>query len=210
MVPLFRGSLVREVIRDAVLYGDRPSNDGWVHREWPSNLWGRVLSYSPSDSSVWVGRYSAINEQASLMRGSMHRTDHVSSWCFNEDGVPVENQMTTNGPIVIGSDVIVCFDALILSGVTVGHGAVVAARAVVTKDVPPYAIVAGVPASVIGYRFDEPLIEALLRIKWWDWPRNKVKAHAWQIASPDVEGFVARHDPDVAGPTCDDCTRVPR
>jgi acetyltransferase-like isoleucine patch superfamily enzyme len=209
LIPLFKTSLVREAVRDAVRYGDRFYNNNSVHANWPSNLGGTVLSYSPGDSSVSVGRYTAINDQAYVMRGSMHRIDHVASWCFSDDGVPKENQFTTNGPIVIGSDVLVCFDALVLSGVTIGHGAVVGARAVVTKDVPPYAIVAGVPASIIGYRFDQSVIEALLRIHWWDWSRNKVRAHAWQIASSDVTGFVDRHDPDGARETCDDCTRVP-
>ena len=61
-----------------------------------------------------------------------------------------------------------------LSGVTIGHGAVVGARAVVTKDIPPYAIVAGVPAKIVGWRFDQPTREALLRVAWWDWAPDKV------------------------------------
>jgi acetyltransferase-like isoleucine patch superfamily enzyme len=209
LTTLLQTSLVREALRDAVRHGDRFYNNDSVHPTWPSSPAGTVLSYSPGDSPVCVGRYSAINEQAYVMRGSMHRTDHVSSWCFSDDGVPKESQFTTKGPIVIGSDVLICFDALILSGVTIGHGAVVAARAVVTKDVPPYAVVAGVPASIIGYRFDQSVIEALLRIQWWDWSRDKIMAHVWQFASPDVTGFVARHDPDRSMQTCDDCTRIP-
>lgn len=207
--PLFQTSFVREGIADAVRYESRSQNHDHVRSDWPSTFWGTVLSYSPSDSPVRVGRYSSINEHAYLMPGSMHKTDHVSSWCFNDDGVPIESQFTTNGPIVIGSDVLICFDALILSGVTIGHGAVVAARAVVTKDVAPYAIVAGVPATHIGYRFDQSVVEAMLRIQWWDWSRTKVKAHAWQIGSPDISGFIARHDPDRTRALCEDCGRVP-
>src|SRR5919112_1299826 len=73
-----------------------------------------------------------------------------------------------------GHDVWLGSGAIVMSGVTVGHGAVVAAHAVVTRDVPPYAIVGGNPAKVIRYRFDEETIAALLDAKWWELPREKI------------------------------------
>jgi virginiamycin A acetyltransferase len=79
-----------------------------------------------------------------------------------------------NASIHIGSDVWLGTKVTVLSGVSIGHGAVVAAGSVVTKNVPPYAIVAGIPAKVIRYRFDEPTIEKLLAIKWWDWTDEKI------------------------------------
>lgn len=78
-------------------------------------------------------------------------------------------------PCIIGNDVWVGCNATILRGVTVGDGAVIAANAVVTKDVPPYAIVGGVPAKVLKYRFSQDIINALLDIKWWDFPAHLIK-----------------------------------
>jgi chloramphenicol O-acetyltransferase type B len=77
-------------------------------------------------------------------------------------------------PIIIGNDVWIGARAMIMDGVTVGDGAIVAANAVVTKDVPPYAIVAGVPAKVISYRFEQKKISSLLILKWWDLPIEKI------------------------------------
>jgi hypothetical protein len=89
--------------------------------------------------------------------------------------------------------------------VTIGHGAAVAARAVVTKDVAPYEIVGGMPARHIGWRFDQPLREALLKIAWWEWPVEDVLAHQAQLQNPDVAGFAARHGFPVDGRTQQRC-----
>ena len=87
------------------------------------------------------------------------------------------------GDIVIGNDVWIGYEAVILAGVTVGDGAVIGARAVVTKDVPPYTIVGGVPAKPIRKRFSEDLIAALLELRWWDWPEERLKANLDAIQS---------------------------
>jgi carbonic anhydrase/acetyltransferase-like protein (isoleucine patch superfamily) len=97
--------------------------------------------------------------------------------------------------VVIGNDVLVAFEALIMSGVTIGDGAIVAPRAVVLRDVQPYEIVGGNPAKHLKWRFDEETRAALLRIRWWDWPDEKVRRHRAEIDSPDVQGFIERHDP---------------
>lgn len=78
---------------------------------------------------------------------------------------------------------------------TIGDGAIVAPRSVVIHDVEPYEIVAGNPARHVKWRFDEETRAALLRIRWWDWPEEKVARLRHEIDSPDVTGFVARHDP---------------
>ncbi|SCY09140.1 Acetyltransferase (isoleucine patch superfamily) [Lachnospiraceae bacterium XBB2008] len=85
-----------------------------------------------------------------------------------------ESRLRKNAPIIIGNDVWIGGNAIILPGINIGDGAIVAAGAVVTKDVEPYSIVGGVPAKVIKYRFDSETITALLKIKWWDWPLDKI------------------------------------
>ncbi len=80
-------------------------------------------------------------------------------------------------PCVIGNDVWIGCNATILRGVRIGDGAVVGANSLVNKEVPPYAIVAGSPARIIGYRFREEIIAELRRIAWWNWPEEKIRAH---------------------------------
>lgn len=100
-----------------------------------------------------------------------------------------------NARIVFGSDVWVARGTKVMAGVTVGDGAVVAGYSVVTGDVRPYAIVAGNPAREVGRRFDDASVEALLRIRWWDWTPQQVRSRAQELCSTDVAGFVRRYDP---------------
>lgn len=91
------------------------------------------------------------------------------------------------GDIVIGDDVWIGYDAVILSGVTIGDGAVIGSRAVVTKDVPPYTIVGGIPAKPIRKRFCDETIEKLLEIKWWNWSEEKIMQNISAIQSGKLE-----------------------
>lgn len=88
---------------------------------------------------------------------------------------------------MIGSDVWIGYEAVILAGVTIGDGAVIGARAVVTKDVPPYTIVGGVPAKSIRKRFSDDIITALLELRWWDWPEERIAAHLNAIQSGRID-----------------------
>lgn len=94
------------------------------------------------------------------------------------------------GDVVIGNDVWIGRCVTILSGVTVGDGAVLAAHAVVTRDVPAYGMVAGNPARLKKLRFPEEQITRLLRLRWWDWPEERVRALHGQLLSSDIEGFL--------------------
>jgi len=91
------------------------------------------------------------------------------------------------GDIVIGNDVWIGFEAVIMSGVAIGDGAIVGARAVVTKDVPPYTIVGGVPAKEIRKRFSDERISELLSLKWWDWPEEKIQKNIWAIQTGNID-----------------------
>lgn len=91
------------------------------------------------------------------------------------------------GDIVIGNDVWIGYEAVILAGVTIGDGAIIGTRAVVTKDVPPYTIVGGVPAKPIRKRFSDDTIAALLALRWWDWPEERIAAHLDAIQSGQID-----------------------
>jgi len=98
--------------------------------------------------------------------------------------------LLSNGNITIGSDVWIGMDCTVMSGVTIGVGAVIAAGSVVTKDVPPYTIVGGIPCKVIKKRFSDDIIERLLESKWWELPEQELKKHQETLFSRNVEDFL--------------------
>jgi chloramphenicol O-acetyltransferase type B len=143
-------------------------------------------------TSLHVGNYSSV--APIVMLGGGHPADRVTTYPHrilmgmegaHEDGFPTLSKDT-----VIGSDVYIGWRAVLLSGVTVGDGAIVGAHALVTKDVPPYAIVGGNPARLIRYRFTEEQIAALLDIRWWDWPEPEVRDAVPLLAGDDVDAFI--------------------
>ena len=180
-----------------VLLGDprRRAND-----EPTTHFHARLAQFHSKDGvPVQVGRYSAVHHTVTIFHGGIHHVEYVGLGHLHPDGagglvVPPE-LLTSRGPVVIGSDVWITYGAVIMSGVTIGDGAVVGACAVVTKDVEPYSIVGGNPAKHLRYRFDEPTREALLRIRWWDWPSDQVESRRHEIESPDVAAFIAKYDP---------------
>jgi acetyltransferase-like isoleucine patch superfamily enzyme len=140
-----------------------------------------------------IGSFCSINEHAKIGTIGNHRHELVTTFPL---GNIVENfqpptRDVNSKKIKIGNDVWVATNAIVLPGVTIGDGAVIAAGAVVTKDVPPYAIVGGVPAKVIKYRFNQPIITALLRIKWWDWEDSKIIENATLFY--DIDKFISTH-----------------
>ena len=109
---------------------------------------------------------------------------------FEEWGLDVKeiaSAWDNKGDIVIGNDVWIGFEAVILSGVTIGDGAIIGTRAVVTKDVPPYTIVGGVPAKPIRKRFSDGVISELLKVQWWNWSENRIKKNIAAIQSGRIE-----------------------
>jgi serine acetyltransferase len=97
------------------------------------------------------------------------------------------------GDITVGNDVWIGAKSTIMSGVKIGDGAIVAAGALVTKDVEPYSIVGGNPARLLKYRFDKSQIEELLKIEWWLWDESKIKEEAMILWSSDINYFIKKH-----------------
>jgi acetyltransferase-like isoleucine patch superfamily enzyme len=146
-------------------------------------------------ASLSIGRYCSISTHVVIFLGSEHRTDWVSTYPFPilwETAKSILGHPYSKGDVVIGNDVWIGYNVTILSGVTIGDGAVIGAGSVVSGDVPPYAIVAGNPAQVIRYRFGKETIQKLLRIKWWDWPDEKVKENVHLICSDSIHSFIKK------------------
>jgi virginiamycin A acetyltransferase len=145
-----------------------------------------------------IGRYCAIARGVKfIMNGANHRMHGFSTYPFNifsDDWArvtPLPEELPFKGDTVVGHDVWIGYEALVMPGVTIGHGAIVAARSVVTGDVPPYAIVGGNPARVLKSRYDEATVARLLRIAWWDWDAARVTRHLEQIVGTDLEALEA-------------------
>ena len=106
---------------------------------------------------------------------------------WNLEKSDVATAWDNKGDIVIGNDVWIGYEALIMAGVHIGNGAIIAARAVVTKDVPPYTIVGGVPAKPIRKRFTDDTIQKMEALKWWDWSYEKIKQCLPYLTSGDID-----------------------
>jgi acetyltransferase-like isoleucine patch superfamily enzyme len=162
----------------------------------------RVEWHAGDVGKVRIGRYCSINHSVVVLPAGEHRIDWVSTFPLRPEwdlpGAFRDGQPWSKGPIVIGNDVLVSYGVTILSGVTIGDGAVVAAGAVVTSDVEPYSIVGGVPARHVRWRFDEDARLALLRVQWWNWPDERVREQIPLLSSPDVHGFLLKHDAEYA------------
>lgn len=142
-----------------------------------------LYHYPINHDRLIIGKYCSIACGAKFLFTSANHSMHSLSTYpfpifFDEWGLDVKDitlAWDNKGDIVIGNDVWIGYEAVIFSGVTIGDGAIIGTRAVVTKDVPPYTIVGGIPAKLIRKRFDEETVSKLLRLKWWEWPEEKIK-----------------------------------
>ncbi len=145
-----------------------------------------------------IGRFCSISDGVVILLGGEHRTDWVTTYPFNilfPDAAGFQGHPHTKGDVVIGNDVWIGTGAMILSGVSVGNGAVIGARSLVTHDVPPYGIVGGNPARLIRLRFSESEIALLQEIAWWDWEVQMIK-EAWPLLlSNNVAEFISKYRP---------------
>ncbi len=143
---------------------------------------------------ITVGAFCSIGPEVMIFGRADHPTQLVSTYPFRTKLLKPDAgnaDAVTKGPVRIGNDVWIGARAIILSGVTIGDGAIVAAGAVVARDVPAYGIVAGNPARLIKHRFAPDIVAALLEIRWWDWPDEKIRAYEAEFYGP-IEAFIAR------------------
>lgn len=157
-----------------------------------------LYHYPINHDRLVIGKFCSIACGAKfLFTSANHAMRSLSSYTFpiffEEWGLDKRNvtdAWDNKGDIIIGNDVWIGYEAVILSGVTIADGAVIGARAVVTKDVPPYTIVGGVPAKPIRKRFDEDTVAALERLRWWDWDKARIARNLSAIGSGDLNGLV--------------------
>ena len=189
---------LQNVVTDpSISVGDYTIYDDFVHdpRDFQRN---NVLYHYPiNHERLVIGKFCSIACGAKFLFNSANHTrrslsTYIFPVLFEEWGLDVARipeAWDNKGNIVVGSDVWIGYEAVILAGVTIGDGAIVAARAVVTQDVPPYTIVGGVPARPIRKRFSDQEIERLLTLRWWDWPAEKIAANLDAIQSGDLEAL---------------------
>ena len=179
------------IVGDYTMYNDSAKDPTDFERN-------NVLYHYPiNQDKLIIGKFCSIACGAKfLFNSANHNLSSLSTYPFHIffeewdlDAKDVTDAWDNKGDIVIGNDVWIGYEAVILAGVTIGDGAVIGPRAVVTKDVPPYTIVGGVPAKPIRKRFPEGTIELLLKLKWWDWTEERIRQHLSEIQSGNVEHF---------------------
>ncbi|HBH0779255.1 TPA: CatB-related O-acetyltransferase, partial [Clostridioides difficile] len=144
-----------------------------------------LYHYPINNDKLIIGKFCSIACNAKfLMTSGNHSMKSKSTYTFpifyeewKLDINHITDAWDNKGNIIIGNDVWIGYDSIIMSGVNIGDGAIIGTRAVVTNDVPPYSIVGGVPAKIIKKRFNNDTISKLLEIKWWDWPYKKIQSN---------------------------------
>lgn len=156
-----------------------------------------LYHYPINKDKLVIGKFCSIACGAKfLFTSANHTMKSLSTYpfplFFEEWGLnkkDVTKSWDNKGDIIIGNDVWIGYEAVILSGVTIGDGAIIGTRALVTKDVPPYTIVGGMPAIIIRKRFEEETINLLLEKKWWNWSREKIAKNIKNIQNGCIENL---------------------
>jgi hypothetical protein len=152
----------------------------------------RIYHFNYDDARLIVGNYSSVG--GTYMLGGQHPVDQVTTYPLRinlqMEGAGLDGNPTPRGDTVVGSDVWTGYGSWMLSGVKIGDGAIVAGGALVTKDVPAYAVVGGNPARIIKYRHTEEQREALLQIRWWDWSEEEIREAVPMMTTTDIDSFI--------------------
>ncbi|MGM3307152.1 CatB-related O-acetyltransferase [Anabaena sp. WFMT] len=173
-----------------IIVGDYTYYDDPVN---PEEFENNVLYNYGSDSLI-IGKFCAIATHVKfIMNGANHKIDGISTYPFPifghgwESGISNLMNLPNKGDIIVGNDVWIGYDSLIMPGVKIGDGAIIAARSVVVKDIPPYTIAGGNPAVPIKQRFSDEEVEVLLSVRWWDWDIEKITRNINVIMNGDIQ-----------------------
>ncbi len=187
---------LKNVVTDpGIIVGDYTMYNDFVNDPVDFQKNNVLYHYPVNHDRLVIGKFCSIACGARfLFNSANHSLTSLSTYPFPiffvEWGLSVSHiadAWDNKGDIVIGNDVWIGYEAVILAGVTIGDGAIIGTRAVVTKDVPPYTIVGGVPARPIRKRFSDGTIAALLEKRWWDWPEEKIAGSLDAIQSGDID-----------------------
>jgi acetyltransferase-like isoleucine patch superfamily enzyme len=200
-------------------FSGNPHNLTSVHLAKPASRWGWQIGdhsygapkvrFPDAGARLTIGRFCSFADGVEIFLGGNHRWDWATTYPFSglrgmwPEAPQTTEHHATRGDVEIGHDVWLGSGAVVLSGVRIGTGAVIAARAVVTQDVEPYGIVGGNPARLIRHRFPPDKVRKLLASKWWDLSRPDIAALIPLLQSTDIEALVAaievrRQGPDSA------------
>lgn len=153
-----------------------------------------------SKTKLTIGKYCSFAGRVSILLGGEHYLDRATTYPFPEIPNPwpetknVSHMTGSKGDILIGNDVWIGYGATILSGVNIGDGAVIGAGAMIRKDVPPYGVAVGNPATIIKTRFDNHTIKRMLKLAWWTWSKEKVRDNIHLLCSKDIEALLSAHN----------------
>ena len=180
------------IVGDYTMYNDFVSDPRLFEKN-------NILYYYPvNHDRLTIGKFCSFACGVKfLFTSANHTMESLSTYpfpiFFEEwalDKMQVASAWDNKGDIVVGSDVWIGYEAVILSGVHIGDGAIIGARAVVTKDVPPYTVVGGIPAKEIKKRFDEKTIEKLQQTQWWNWPIDKIRQFLPYIMNGEIDKLI--------------------
>lgn len=181
-----------------IIVGDYTYFDDRRHGPDKFEEYNVLYNYDFSKVKLIFGKFCAIAAETKFIMTGDHKLDAFSTYIFPvfkhgwEKAFEVKD-LPVKGDIVVGNDVWFGYDCLIMNGVTIGNGAIIATRAVVVKDVPAYSIVAGNPAKVVKMRFDDQTIEQLQQIAWWDWDIEKITRNLDALCNLDLNKLMNAH-----------------
>lgn len=185
------------ITRPTIEVGDYTIYNDFVNNPMDFEKNNVLYHYPVNNDRLVIGKFCSIACGAKfIFNCANHTLKSLSTYTFplffEEWELPkseIASAWDNKGDIVIGNDVWIGYDAVIMAGVTIGDGAIIGTRAVVTKDVEPYSIVGGVPAKEIRKRFAPGVIERLSSLQWWNWPEDKIQKALPAIQSGDMEAL---------------------
>lgn len=152
-----------------------------------------------SNAKLIIGNFCSIARFVKIYLGGNHNVNWISTYPFGHIHQNIFNKFngighpSTKGDVIIGNDVWIGDNVIIMSGITIGDGAVIACNSHVVKNVEPYTLVGGNPAKFIKYRFTKEQIEKLLEIKWWYWDDDKINNNTHLLCSENIDDFISQH-----------------